>query len=113
MQVRRVVTGHDANRKSVFVSDGPAPRARVGVHHPGFAEALLWSTSATPTSDSTRLRSVMSTAVAMKSLVSPRASKRGSTRSWIQIGCASGDVSGSSISQIFPCWKQAATTAAC
>ena len=49
MQVRRVVTGHDAAGKSVFVSDGPAPRARVGVHHPGFAEALLWSTSATPT----------------------------------------------------------------
>jgi hypothetical protein len=49
MQVRRVVTGHDANGKSVFISDGPAPRARDGVHHPGFGEALLWSTSETPT----------------------------------------------------------------
>jgi hypothetical protein len=49
MQVRRVVTGHNSNGKSVFIADGPAPRARVGVHHPGFAEALLWSTSQTPT----------------------------------------------------------------
>jgi hypothetical protein len=48
MQVRRVVTGHNSTGKSVFVSDGPAPRARVGIHHPGFAEALLWSTSQTP-----------------------------------------------------------------
>jgi hypothetical protein len=47
MQVRRVVTGH-AGAKSVFVSDAAAPRARVGVHHPGFAEALLWATDATP-----------------------------------------------------------------
>ena len=47
MQVRRVVTGH-ASGKSVFVSDAAAPRARVGVHHPGFAEALLWATEATP-----------------------------------------------------------------
>jgi mannose-6-phosphate isomerase-like protein (cupin superfamily) len=48
MQVRRVVTGHNSNGKSVFIADGPAPRARVGVHHPGFAEALLWSTAQTP-----------------------------------------------------------------
>jgi hypothetical protein len=48
MQVRRIVTGHDAGGKSVVISDAPAPRARVGVHHPGFAEALLWSTSQTP-----------------------------------------------------------------
>jgi hypothetical protein len=47
MQVRRVVTGNNAAGKAVFISDGPAPRARVGVHHPGFAEALLWSTDAT------------------------------------------------------------------
>jgi len=48
MQVRRVVTGNDAAGKAVFVSDAAAPRARVGVHHPGFAEALLWATDATP-----------------------------------------------------------------
>ena len=48
MQVRRIVTGHDANGKSVFVSDGAAPRARVAQHHPGFAETLVWSTARTP-----------------------------------------------------------------
>ena len=48
MQVRRVVTGHDAAGKSVVVSDGFAPRARNAVHHPGFAEALVWSTDQTP-----------------------------------------------------------------
>lgn len=48
MRVRRIVTGHDAAGKAVIVSDTAAPRAREGVHHPGFAEALLWATDATP-----------------------------------------------------------------
>jgi hypothetical protein len=43
MNIRRVVTGHDANRKSVVISDGVPPRSRTFVHTPGFASAMVWS----------------------------------------------------------------------
>ena len=46
MQIRRIVTGHDANGNSVFVSDGAAPRSVSFKHVPGLAAALLWETSA-------------------------------------------------------------------
>jgi len=46
--VRRIVTGHDAEGRAVFVEDGPAPRTqRVGgAHGPLFFE--VWNTRATP-----------------------------------------------------------------
>ena len=42
MIVRRVVTGHDKAEKSVFVSDGPTPRAKEFKHTPGFAFNTVW-----------------------------------------------------------------------
>lgn len=48
MKIRRVVTGHDAQGKSVFVSDGEAPRARSFAHFPGHAVAQVWSADAPP-----------------------------------------------------------------
>jgi quercetin dioxygenase-like cupin family protein len=48
--IRRVVTGHDANRRSIFVSDGPAPA--VFDRGPGAtAVTELWETRATPASN--------------------------------------------------------------
>lgn len=47
MKVRRVVTGH-AGGKSVFVSDGPAPKAKIYSAVPGAASALLWETAPMP-----------------------------------------------------------------
>ena len=47
MKVRRVVTGHSGG-KSVFVSDGPAPRSRDFVSIPGQSSTLIWSTPGTP-----------------------------------------------------------------
>ncbi len=43
MNVRRVVTGHDASGTSVIVSDGPAPQFH---DRPIFAE--IWNTSGSP-----------------------------------------------------------------
>ncbi|HSV54360.1 MAG TPA: cupin domain-containing protein [Burkholderiaceae bacterium] len=48
MNVRRVVVSNGADGKSTIVSDGAAPRAATYKSVPGFASALLWSTSATP-----------------------------------------------------------------
>lgn len=42
MQVRRVVTGHDESGRSVFLSDGPAPRHRDFQDLPGHGMAQLW-----------------------------------------------------------------------
>src|ERR1044071_6342816 len=48
--LRRVVTGHGANGRSIFVSDGPAPA--VFDRGPGAtAVTELWETSATPASN--------------------------------------------------------------
>src|SRR6476659_9867261 len=44
MQARRIVTGHDVNGKSVFVSDGVAPRSTAFKHVPGFVTTLVWET---------------------------------------------------------------------
>src|SRR6185295_5707631 len=41
---RRVVTGHDRNGKSVFVSDGPPTREVTFRGMPGFALASFWAT---------------------------------------------------------------------
>ena len=43
---RRVVTGHDDDGKSVFLSDGAPPVARTASDGAGFHE--IWSTAATP-----------------------------------------------------------------
>jgi len=47
MKVRRVVTGHSGG-KSVFASDGPAPRTRDFASIPGQSSTLIWSTPSTP-----------------------------------------------------------------
>lgn len=44
MKVRRIVTGHDERGKSVFLSDGPAPRAKNFQDMPGYGIAQLWAT---------------------------------------------------------------------
>ncbi|MDR0209884.1 MAG: cupin domain-containing protein [Pseudomonas putida] len=42
MHVRRIVTGHDAQGRSVFVSDEPAPRATDFIDMPGYGFAQVW-----------------------------------------------------------------------
>jgi hypothetical protein len=49
MQVRRVVAGIGPEGRSHVVSDGPAPRAAAYETVPGFASALIWSTSTAAT----------------------------------------------------------------
>jgi mannose-6-phosphate isomerase-like protein (cupin superfamily) len=49
MQIRRIVTGHDEQGHSVFVSDDFAPRAQAFSSIPGHAMAQLWTTCAQPT----------------------------------------------------------------
>jgi len=44
---RRIVTGHDAAGKSVFVQTAPAPRAITSTAFPGFAMVELWSADGT------------------------------------------------------------------
>lgn len=46
MEVRRIVTGHNASGKSIFVADGPAPHAKKFVHVPGFETTFAWETLA-------------------------------------------------------------------
>jgi mannose-6-phosphate isomerase-like protein (cupin superfamily) len=46
MKIRRIVTGHDEQGNSVFVSDDFAPRAQSFASIPGHAMAQLWSTPA-------------------------------------------------------------------
>lgn len=48
MQIRRIVTGHDASGRAVFVADGAAPRASDFLDIPGHGIAQLWATSAPP-----------------------------------------------------------------
>jgi mannose-6-phosphate isomerase-like protein (cupin superfamily) len=43
MHIRRVVTGLDADRRAVVVSDGPAPRSHDLVAVPGMSTAMLWA----------------------------------------------------------------------
>jgi hypothetical protein len=42
MQVRRVVTGHDAGNRSTVVSDSPVPRSHDFQHIPGMGTAMVW-----------------------------------------------------------------------
>ena len=46
-RIRRIVTGHDKQGKSIVVEDGPAPRA-VPIDGRGGAFVELWTTRATP-----------------------------------------------------------------
>ncbi|RFP09292.1 cupin [Duganella sp. BJB488] len=45
MEIRRIVTGHDAQGKAVFVSEAAAPRAAAFKHIPGHAFAQVWATA--------------------------------------------------------------------
>ena len=48
MKVRRVVTGKNAEGKSVVISDGSSPREMVLKHTPGFVSSPLWKDEGTP-----------------------------------------------------------------
>ena len=47
-RVRRVVTGHDAGGKSMFLIDGPAPNVKEMASMPGLALTDLWETKGAP-----------------------------------------------------------------
>ena len=47
-RVRRVVTGHDANGKSMFLMDGAAPNIKEMASMPGLALTDLWVTDGSP-----------------------------------------------------------------
>jgi hypothetical protein len=46
--IRRVVTGHDARGRSIFVSDGPSPHVLTIPGRPDFALTNLWITDRAP-----------------------------------------------------------------
>lgn len=48
LNVRRVVTGHDATGKAVVLTDGAPPHVTRPPHQPGLAFHELWNTRATP-----------------------------------------------------------------
>ncbi len=48
---RRIVTGHDAEGRSVFIADGDATNVNVSDKGSGTAVTELWSTEATPASN--------------------------------------------------------------
>jgi len=50
-RVRRVLTGHDANGKSVFIADGEAPNVKEMASMPGLALTDLWETTGSPASN--------------------------------------------------------------
>jgi mannose-6-phosphate isomerase-like protein (cupin superfamily) len=50
-KVRRVITGHDKDGKSVFLSDGLAPNVKEMESMPGLALTDLWETTAAPASN--------------------------------------------------------------
>jgi len=47
-QVRRVVTGHDADGKAIVISDGPEPFVHVNAVKPDWYSTHIWRTKATP-----------------------------------------------------------------
>jgi mannose-6-phosphate isomerase-like protein (cupin superfamily) len=51
-RVRRVLTGHDAEGRSKFIADGPAPNMKEMASMPGLALTDLWETSGAPASNS-------------------------------------------------------------
>ena len=50
-RVRRVVTGHNAQGRSVFLNDGLAPNIKEMESMPGVALTDLWETTASPASN--------------------------------------------------------------
>lgn len=50
-RVRRVVTGHDADGRSVILSDGPATSVKEIPSFPGLALTDLWETASAPASN--------------------------------------------------------------
>jgi hypothetical protein len=50
-KVRRVVTGHDKDGKSVFLTDGHAPNVKEMASMPGLALTDLWETTSAPASN--------------------------------------------------------------
>jgi hypothetical protein len=50
-RVRRVLTGHDADRRSTFIADGEAPNVKEMASMPGLALTDLWETGAAPASN--------------------------------------------------------------
>lgn len=49
--VRRVVTGHDADGRSIIVSDGPAPNVNAPGVMPELVARVLWTTDTIPVSN--------------------------------------------------------------
>ena len=47
-QIRRVVTGHDANGKAIVLSDGPVPTVHGNPIRPGQLSFEVWKTHASP-----------------------------------------------------------------
>ena len=47
-QVRRKVTGHDAQGRSIVISDSPAPHVRSNPLRPGHFSTDIWRTNETP-----------------------------------------------------------------
>ena len=47
-RIRRVVTGHDKNGKSIVVSDGFAPAVRTSPARPGHYSTEIWKTEGAP-----------------------------------------------------------------
>jgi mannose-6-phosphate isomerase-like protein (cupin superfamily) len=50
-RVRRVLTGHDAQGRSTFIADGPAPNMKEMPSFPGLALTDLWETKGAPASN--------------------------------------------------------------
>ena len=50
-RVRRVLTGHDAQGRSTFIADGPAPNVKEMSAMPGLALTDLWETKGAPASN--------------------------------------------------------------
>ena len=50
-RVRRVLTGHDAEGRSSFIADGPAPNVKEMSAMPGLALTDLWETAGAPASN--------------------------------------------------------------
>jgi hypothetical protein len=50
-RVRRVLTGHDAEGKSIFIADGLAPNVKEMPSFPGLALTDLWETKGAPASN--------------------------------------------------------------
>ena len=51
-RVRRVLTGHDAQGRSTFIADGPAPNVKEMSAMPGLALTDLWETRGAPADNS-------------------------------------------------------------